>query len=514
MAHTPPGVASKISTQSLWLGAYFPYLPLEIYSRADINQAPLAISHTKGAHACVLLCNRPALACGIRPNMTVSAAYALAATLIVRPRNEVAEREALTRLAAWATQFTPVVSLASPNAIVVEIGGSLRLFRGLRNLLTRLKQGIEELGYAVCLGVAPTPLGATLLARAGIEDPITSMRELRPQLVSLPVQSLDLDTGTLKKLVNLGLHRIGDCLRMPRDGLARRFGPQLLLDLDRALGKAPDVRLRFVPPPRFTSRIWLPAPADSCEALSFATHRLLLELCGFLGARSGGIEKLALELCHLKGSRTQVILELVSASRDAAYLHELLKLRLERLALPEPVEAICLQVDDIVSLPARNRDLFHAHDLATENRTKAADTAEWLTRQSLSPSEQPQLIERLRARLGGDAVCGICLVPEHRPERSHRLCTPGEAAAPAGRYGRRPLWLLLEPLPLKTRQGHPWLRGRLRLQAGPERIESGWWDGQDTARDYFVAANPQGSCFWIFRERGNIPRWFLHGIFA
>ncbi len=515
-SHTPPGFASKPSTPALWLGAYFPHLPLEIYARAAIHETPLVISNTTGSRPCVLFCNGFALACGIRPNMAVSAAYALAATLNVRPRNEAAERAALAHLAAWAIQFTPVISLVSPNAMVMEVGGSLKLFKGLRNLLARLKQGIQELGYAVRLSVAPTPLGATLLARAGVEQSVNTMHELRSRLVSLPIQSLNLDTATLTRLAKLGLHRIGDCLRMPRDGFARRFGPQLLLDLDQALGKAPDARPRFVPPPRFASRLLLPAPADSCEALAFAMHRLLLELCGFLRAQSGGIEKLTMELCHLKGLRTRITLGLVSASRDAAYLHELLRLRLERLTLAAPVEAIRLRAGAIVSLPARDRDLFHAQDSATDNELKVAHarTIDWLARQSLSPADQPQLIERLRARLGDDAVRGLCLVPEHRPERSHRLCTPGEAAASAARYGRRPLWLLREPLPLKTRQGHPWLKGKLHLLAGPERIESGWWDGQDIARDYFVTVNPQGSCFWIFRDRDTTPRWFLHGLFA
>ena len=515
-SHTSPGVTSKAPTRPLWLGAYFPDLPLEIYERAGTHPTPLAISSATGSRPCVLFCNRLALACGIRPNMAISAAYALTATLIVRSRHPVAEREALARLAAWATQFTPDISLAPPHVMVMEVGGSLKLFKGLRNLLARLKQGIEELGYTVRLGVAPTPLAATLLARAGVEDPVNTMRELRSRLIALPVQSLDVDTGTLTKLAKLGLHHISDCLRMPRDGLARRFGPQLLLDLDRALGKAPDARQRFVPPPRFASRLLLPAPADSCEALAFAMHRLLLELCGFLRAQLGGIEKLALELHHLKDHPTRLNLKLVSASRDAAYLHELLKLRLERLTLPGPVEAIRLRADHIVSLPARDRDLFSPDSSVTDDETKTihARTVDWLTRQSLTPAEQPQLIERLRARLGDEAVRGICLVPEHRPERSHRSCAPGETVAPPARYGRRPLWLLRRPLPLKTRQGHPWLKGKLQLQTEAERIESGWWDGQDIARDYFVAANSQGSCFWIFREHGDIPRWFLHGIFA
>ena len=48
------------------------------------------------------------------------------------------------------------------------------------------------------------------------------------------------------------------------------------------------------------------------------------------------------------------------------------------------------------------------------------------------------------------------------------------------------------------------------LLAGPERIESGWWDGDDAKRDYFVA-RLHSSMVWIYRENGE---WRLHGFFA
>lgn len=512
--HTPVTFSEK--PKPLWLCLHFPELPLEIFSRADSAHTPLAISSGTGNRARVLLCNHSALAHGIRPRMNISAAYALDAGLAVQPRNEAAERAALELIAAWAIQFTPMVSLVPRCAMVLEIGSSLRLFSGLENLLARLKAGLKALGYEACLGIAPTPLGATWLARADAGGSVTDMRELRARLLALPIQVFDLPSEVLAKLTGLGLHCIGDCLRMPRDGLTRRFGPQLLLALDRAFGKTADARQAFVPPFRFVSRLLLPAQVTDGEALLFGIHRLLLELAGFLRARAAGIQQLQLQLLHPKGAPTPVTLRLVAVSRDADYLRELLKVQLECLQLSQPVEGIRLRADDIQSLPARHQHLFSERDLPPADEAKVVHTrtVEWLTRQSLSPPDQPRLIERLRARLGDDAVSGICLVPEHRPERSQRLCAPNEAADPDLDYGKRPLWLLFQPLPLKTRQGNAWLKGRLRLLAGPERIESGWWDGEDIARDYFVAVNPQGSCFWVFRERDDTSRWFLHGIFA
>jgi hypothetical protein len=55
------------------------------------------------------------------------------------------------------------------------------------------------------------------------------------------------------------------------------------------------------------------------------------------------------------------------------------------------------------------------------------------------------------------------------------------------------------------------------LRDGPERIESGWWDGADVRRDYFVARTAADETVWIYRDhRYGIEdgEWFLHGLFA
>ncbi|MDP3085427.1 MAG: DNA polymerase Y family protein, partial [Rubrivivax sp.] len=80
-----------------------------------------------------------------------------------------------------------------------------------------------------------------------------------------------------------------------------------------------------------------------------------------------------------------------------------------------------------------------------------------------------------------------------------------------------PLWLLAAPLALTERQALPWFEGRpLQLLCGPERIESGWWDGEPTLRDYFIAQTLSGALVWVYRDRlppATAPSaaWFLHG---
>ncbi len=71
--------------------------------------------------------------------------------------------------------------------------------------------------------------------------------------------------------------------------------------------------------------------------------------------------------------------------------------------------------------------------------------------------------------------------------------------------GLRPSWLLSTPQPLRE-------EGLLTL-AGPERIESGWWDGGDARRDYYRVQTATGQQGWAFRALTGGPL-LLHGWFA
>ncbi|HEX7638185.1 MAG TPA: DNA polymerase Y family protein, partial [Burkholderiaceae bacterium] len=77
------------------------------------------------------------------------------------------------------------------------------------------------------------------------------------------------------------------------------------------------------------------------------------------------------------------------------------------------------------------------------------------------------------------------------------------------------------PQPLREQGGTPLLAGRpLWLVAGPERLETGWWDDEAArvARDYFIAQAEDGALLWVYRFR-HAPEdgqsgWYLHGRFG
>jgi protein ImuB len=333
-----------------------------------------------------------------------------------------------------------------------------------------------------------------LLAAQGTDTLIEGLPALRAAVAALPLGTLELGERWSRDLWGMGLRRIGDLLRLPRSGLAERLGPVPVRRLARILGEEPDPRLPFRPPPRFTSRLELPAEVVAAEALGFAGRRLLLELGGYLVGRGGGVQRLEWRLRHPRLPATRFTLGLARPERDPQRLQELLRERLSRLVLVEPVREIALLARDIQPMPPQPWGLFPEQTHAQQ------ETAQ-------------RFLDRLVARLGREVVRGLGLVPDHRPERAWTYAEPGSGAGGRGRF-LRPLWLLPTPAPLEDREGWPYHQGRLELEGERERIETGWWDGEAVARDYFVAITPQGERLWIFRERQGERRWFLHGLFG
>jgi protein ImuB len=487
-------VSNLLESKMLWLALNFPLLPLEVYTRGSPDEGPFAVADSHGSRHWMLAANAAAHARGVHPGMALGAAHALVHELRVRPRDPAAERSALEGIAAWAGRYTPAVSLEPPQALLLELQGSLTLFGGLDALLGAIEAGITELGYCACSALAPTPTAALLLARAERALRIADAEALACALAEIELRHLELPQETLETLHEMGVRRIGECLRLPRAGLARRFGPGLLDLLDRAHGRIPDPRLPYQPPPHFAARLALPAEVESTDALVFAARRMVLELTGYLQARGAGVQGLELLLLHRDGQSTSLHVGLVAPSRDARHLLALLRERLERLELPAPVLELGLHAEEIRPLDGEELELFGK---------PAHPGKDW-----------PLLVERLCARLGADAVRGLCPVPEHRPERAWKPCPPG-ARGPSPRFaGVRPLWLLTRPAPLVCTEGRPRLAGELVLEHGPEIIEAGWWDGADIARDYYIARNPGGGRFWVYRERCGGGGWFLHGVFG
>ncbi len=486
----PPVHSSRACTDVLWACLYFPVLALDVFAGTQ-DTASCAVVEGEGGRRRVIACDDAARAAGIETGMNEAGALALEPRLHCLSRQPDLEARALERLATWAGQFSSQVSIEAPHVVLFEIGGSLRLFGGLEALFTRVHAGLDELAYRFVSACAPTPAAAVLLARTG-GGYAHDDAQMRRMLAALPAASLPWPQAALERLEGMGVRCLRDCLRLPRDGLARRFGPQALAGLDRLMGRAPDPRRRHVPPPVYGGEIELPMDSVAHSLLLQGASLLLAELAGELRRRQAGVQSLTLRFMHRGRAPTPLVLGLAQPVGDIAYLQRVLDQRMQRLALAAPVHRVSLRAGRLIPLAPDATDIF------------AGATA---------PADALALVDDLRARLGEEAVCGLCLVPEHRPEAAWNRVEPG-TTSPVQALMPRPLWLLEAPRPLGIREGRPLYHGALTTLSGPERIETGWWDGGDIARDYYVARTREGVRLWIFRERRGERRWFLHGVFA
>jgi protein ImuB len=445
----------------------------------------------------------------------------------------------LQRLCLHAQRFTSFVSIELPNALLLEIKGSLKLFGPLERLHADIDACWRRLELPAHSATAPSTLAALWLARdAGRPVVIEDLGALAGHLAELPIACTAWDIERLQTLRAMGVTRVGELLRLPRAGLARRLGPAVVQDLDIALARQFAPRRAFVPRERFRARCDFETEIENVAYLEKALEPLIARCAQFLRERQAGVQVLRLKLRHRAGPATQVHLGLASVTSERRRLTDVLAQKLGRLELEAPVRGMELISGSLQPLSAGSLDVF-----AGLTGT-GAGTGAGCGRDSV-----PQLVERLRARLGEEAVYGVASIPEHRPEaawqRVHELSLTsvrrmGEKMIDRGIGDGmpRPVWLLDAPLAISLsdmQEGHqcggrtpkptpvgapegrePGMGERqsgLILEQGPERIESGWWDGRGVARDYYIARQIRGARLWVFQERQS-KRWYLHGVFA
>ncbi len=418
------------------------------------------------------------------------------------------ERAAIERLAAWAYQWTSLVSyhLADEPLLWLELGASRALFGGHAALLAKLEAELTQLGYSHVCALAPSPSGAALLTRveapAGMRTPrqrcAFTLQQLRARLEPLPLSLLALPETILDALQSAGLRCIGQLLALPAAAIARRFGPETSLYLQRLCGAASDPRCAWRAPSIYRARCEFDAEVHQTSALLFPLQRLLLEFQGYLRGRDCSVLRFTLEFEHRRHPAGSVPIGLSAPARDAAQFLLLARERLQSVALAGPVSALILQALEFTAPAIVQADLF-------------GSDAQRLEQLQL-------LLERLRARLGESRIQGLQNRADYRPERAgerawdlrvprpqHR--PPHEDRQDAGPGA--PAGLPVRPCALLTSRQR--IETPPKLLSGPERIESGWWDGGDAARDYYVARAADGARLWVFRDLRH-GGWYLQGL--
>jgi protein ImuB len=456
-----------------------------------------------------------------------------------------------------ALGFTPRVALGD-EAVLLDVTGSLRLFGGLAKLMAALAQKItrffesNKLSAQLIRAQGATSLIA--LGRLRLAGPAS--QKMSKRVADLPMHTLSAARPHLGVLERIGCRTWDDLLRLPRDGVARRFDAALLEALDRARGSSPDNYIWLTLPEQFDEKIELDALVTHAPALMAGAERLLVNLQAWLLGRQSGISALKL-VWHLDKRRDvpptgELDIRTANPAQDLRHVARLVAEHLAQQQLPAPVHSLTLQSLVIEKLG-----------------DSAAATGSLLLEAHQQGGSAAELIERLSARLGDDSVLAWQALADHRPEHMQRWvsarsvlpsATKSIAAnarincakslkrskkhAAAGLNDLNglntdaatsrveplyPAWLLAEPQRLATHGNSPVYQGKLQRLAGPQRLEASGWLTPAGAeprlpaiRDYFIYASQQGALLWIYSERLAVARtvglptraWYLHGFFA
>ncbi len=449
-----------------------------------------------------------------------------------------------------ALQYTPRVAQVH-EALLLETGGSARLWGGPQLLARRLLK----------------PDGLTPLAHwAQGRNSLIALARLRlraqgkPQPADVPgafdLSLLDAALPHVALLERMGCRSWADLRALPRGGVARRFGAELLDALDTAWDQRPERYPWLSLPEVFDLKHELPSLATTAPELMWAAQRLLVQMQAWLVARQRGVLALefewTLDLKRLNGvmlpKTEQLVIRTARPAQDMAHLRRLAGEQLARAALAAP---------------------------ANHLRLRSIETAPWVgASTSLLPEDNVkgerlhQFIERVSVRLGDANVLVPVAGNDHRPERMQRWAPARQALTvkqdatqkPPNRQSPKslnkpepdalfPSWLLPEPQRLEVVRHTPQYGGPLRLLTRLWRVETAWWEEGDTSlRDYFIAQSESAGLVWIYRERPQpqtvpegqdetprdprtprtqraprtpdegrheaVHRWFLHGLYA
>ena len=261
--------------------------------------------------------DKTALALGLRPGLGMAHAQALVPGLNIVEAAPEADDEALTRLARWCSRYAPVVAPNPPDGIWIDIAGAAHLLGGEEALLADLVGRLEHRGIAARAAVADAPGTAWAVARYGAEPVVPPGRGV-DVISRLPIQALRLPAATIQALGRLGIERVGELAAKPRAPMTRRFGTEVALRLDQALGHAFEPINPLVPHETPSKRMAFAEPVSHLDDLKRALAHLAAALCVDLAREGAGVRRLDLIFRRVDRKSEALRIGTAQPSRDAA----------------------------------------------------------------------------------------------------------------------------------------------------------------------------------------------------
>src|SRR6266516_2609282 len=271
-------------------------LPVAAACRADPDLAgrPFVLGAGSGPHAPIVAAAAAARARGVRAGHTVAQARAIAADLIVRPRDETAERSAVRALVDVAASLASRIEAAADGAVFLDAAGATHLVPSEAGLATALVARAARVGLAARAAVGGSMTVARLAALHATEV-VPAGTELG-FLAPLPLACLAPPPAIAATLERWGIRRLGDLARLPVAEVATRLGPVGAALVRAARGEDERPLAPQAPGGPIEEAIDLEHALDALEPLLFVLRGLVERAVARVGLEGIGVARLGLAL--------------------------------------------------------------------------------------------------------------------------------------------------------------------------------------------------------------------------
>lgn len=485
---------------------------------------------------------------GVRHEMPLVLAKALAPEAQVLNFDAAGDLDSLTKLGKWCLRYTPRVGLDSEvllaskyvndknvkleklsplyNGLILDISGTFRIHGSAEQLLEKIEKELSRNKLNVRLAAAPTIGAAWALSRFAALNKviIKDKASLKSILAPLSLAALRVPDETLLALNELGLNKIGDLYQIPVKKLLARFDLKLIERLDPLFGRSTELLKTVQLKKDFKEQCCFDPPLSNKTTIQRACTTSLTKLIKSLAAENNKALKFKINFIGRDKNANLIklrrIISLNCSSANFKHISNILNPVIERLSHIALLEELSISARGVNSVKALQ--------------------ANYLESASVKPPDNAldELINNLSLTVGGEKVCYAKLFESYVPENSFSF-TPlkenyselinskDKISTPIPAFNL-PSYLLKKPKPIKALALLPdapparlsWNNSSypIRQGIGPEIISNEWWQGvfgkQDKGnkeeREYFRVQDNKGRWLWVFRTKRSL-KWFLHG---
>ncbi|MDN3651184.1 DNA polymerase Y family protein [Thalassotalea ponticola] len=489
MSHLDNRYPDQQQGRSLWLYLHFPCLQLNtLYQHLDSRPTVIVDEKTHR----IVQCNTSAKQQGIDIDMGLASAASLAANVCVYPYQQNIEQQRLQELADSLYLLSADICMHSTNGLLLNVSRMLTLYQNLTHYWQALSTHLDSANVDYYYATAYSVNGAILLAKNQCNIISADQHEIEQELHPLALAHTGLSAKNINHLKRIGIEQVEQLIALPLTDIAKRFDIDLVNYVGRFTGQLHHPITFYQPDEKFFKHLDLWHDISNVMYLEKPLYSIYQSLEQFLYLRQQRCQQLQVTLYfrdHHPPHQTLMINSAHGEYRSSQWL-ELSLLTLESVTLMAPVVAISVKACEVDKSEFKHSDLFASQQAATG---------------------AAQLIAKLQAKLGQDAVFSVSAVSDHRPECGLRYHQPEDIenklnstrVEEVAGQSHRPSLLLEQPFALTD---------NVTLHHGPERIISGWWDEHSICRDYFIARSAHGQWLWVFRTPDN--DWFIHGLFS